>query len=157
MPHMETCQVSLQINEVNKDDHSYARPYEGPDDSETVIKIIDDAENLDSDSVQLCLNVECMEFFESMNERDIHMETCQVYFKIVEVDKVDQSDLHSDGKFVLNCQFCSETFSTEDKKKEHEERYINSDGQLLLVYKGCNGVYKSNKCLSQHIKFNHYY
>eukprot|EP00092_Neocalanus_flemingeri_P017513 GFUD01018946.1.p1 GENE.GFUD01018946.1~~GFUD01018946.1.p1 ORF type:complete len:484 (-),score=72.73 GFUD01018946.1:65-1516(-) len=72
--------------------------------------------------------------FKSTAERKIHMKTCQVLFK---------------------CNFCYETFLTDLEKQDHEQSYINSEGQLKCRFETCDIAFKERRCLVRHIKQVH--
>merc|ERR1719318_1787997 len=130
------------------------------------------------DSSQVCLNAKCFQYFTNMDERDLHMQTCQVLSKCKFCCKIfatkDEKKAHeecyisSDGLFMceeqlkqscqmssIKCLFCKETFASEEDKSKHQERCMTRDKQVICGFANCGIVLESKKSLVQHTQEVH--
>jgi len=94
---------------------------------------------------------------------NIHFVTVERFEDIIkyETNNGIGAKVQKDDALRLKCRFCRETFSTAEEKEDHEKSYRDINGELICRFEGCqaqsaNGKFKSERCLSSHIRLSHY-
>ena len=115
-------------------------------------------------------NKNCDTLIGDQERKEEEDEECEFSFVTMEQDEEtlkiesnndDGTELQKDATLQIKCRFCREIFSTEDEKQEHEKSYRDRNGELVCRFEGCkvqskSGTFKSEKCLSSHIRLCHY-